>query len=154
VATVVAAVVLAACGGGEDAADDSTADGSVAAVSDAATGATDTASASTVVPPSLAPACVVASMMFIPAGTGAVQVMNHATSQCELDLTGTPALSPESEPTVWIDSGATAELQIEAAESCATPTENLSLMVSGAPFEVTLVEPTCAPTIVAVYPLD
>lgn len=150
----VALVALAACGDGDDASSVTTQRLAPSQIS-----------ASTVVRPETPPACdpddlawwTAAAMPSGTTSTAVVRVRNDGSSWCEVDVAGSPSLSTEAEPSVWLEPAEWADLIVGSDGERCSPTvfDTVEVVVSLVIVEVPSIGvAACDPSLLAFYVAD
>ena len=122
-------MALAACGGGDDAASATTQRLAPSQIS-----------ASTIARPETPPPCDPDALVWwtaqaTPTGatsTAIVRVRNDGSSWCEIDIAGSPTLSTDAEPNVWLEPGEWADLVVGSDDDRCSPTvfDTIDVVVS------------------------
>ncbi len=147
-------LALAACGGGGDTAPSTT-----------HRLAPSQRSASTVVRPDTPPPCDPDSLTWWTAQASPVDVTSSATVRvrndgdgwCEVDVAGSPTLSTEAEPSVWLEPGEWGDLIVGSEDGRCSPTvfDTVEVVVSHVIVEVSsIVIAACEPSLLAFYVAD
>lgn len=122
-------------------------------------------SASTVVRPETPPPCDPDDLAWWTAtatstgttSTAVVRVRNDGSSWCEVDVAGSPNLSTEAEPSVWLEPGEWGDLIVGSDDGRCSPTvfDTVEVVVSLVIVEVpSIVVAACEPSVLAFYVAD
>ena len=147
-------LALGACGGADDAAPSTTQRLAPSQIA-----------ASTVVRPETPPPCDPADLVWWTAqaasagttSTAIVRVRNDGEVWCEVDIAGSPTLSVEAEPNVWLEPGEWGDLVVGSDDDRCSPTvfDTVEVVVSHVIIEVPSIGvAACEPSLLAFYVAD
>lgn len=149
-------VALAACGAGDG-------DGTAPTTTNRL--APSQIAASTVARPETPPPCDPDDLVWWTAqaaavgttSTAVVRVRNDGSTWCEVDITGSPTLSEQSEPNVWLEPGEWGDLVVGSVDERCSPTvfTTIEVLVGDVPTEVSSVGvAACEPALLAFFVAD
>lgn len=144
-------LALAACGGGDEAAPSTTQRLAPSQIA-----------ASTVARPETPPPCDPVDLVWWTAqatsagttSTAIVRVRNDGDTWCEIDIAGSPTLSVEAEPNVWLEPGEWGDLVVGSDDDRCSPTvfDTVEVVVSHVIVEVPSIGvAACEPSLLAFY---